>query len=67
MTRVHRGRWTVCAPTTKGDGDMYHVSAKDETAKGGGFAVEFTGTRRELVALRTALAAAITTPKRGTR
>lgn len=61
MSNVYRGRWTVVPPETKGG--VYVVGAKDETAKGGGFAVRFEATHRELVALRTALAAALTAPR----
>ena len=59
--RVHRGRWTVLVPEDRAD--LFTVHAKDETLKGGGFSFTFTGTRRELAALRVALEAAIKMPK----
>lgn len=57
LRRVHRGRWTVRVPADRRD--LYFIDAKEE----GAMAFTFAGTHRELVALRTALAAALSLPK----
>lgn len=61
MSKVHRGRWVVRLPEDRRD--LIYVAAKDETRTGGGSAFSFSGTRREMQALRTALAAALTMEK----
>jgi hypothetical protein len=51
--RIYRGKWTVILP--KEAAGIYRVHDDGLLA--------FTGTRRELVALRTAITAALLTPK----
>ncbi len=57
--RIHRGGWTVEAP--QDPRDLYYVSMKPQQHRPG---FSFNGDRREMVALRTALAAAILAPRK---
>jgi hypothetical protein len=61
MSRVHKGRWTVRVPVDARD--LIYVDARATT----GPAFTFAGTWREMVALRTALAEALTMEKKQRR
>lgn len=57
LRRVHRGRWTVRVPADRRD--LFYVDCNEDGVK----AFTFAATHRDLVALRTALATALTLPK----